>query len=257
MTIKHFVIFTTVCFFISCKKNENVDIVQIKAKKNEAINDSIQSNKKIDSFISPFKKHLNEQLDSKLAEAKADLTKTDGELVSSLGNLMADICYLQALPVFEKREQKKIDFVLFNHGGIRAPIPKGPITARNAFEVMPFENELVVVELSGTKTQELLTYLSNEMKAHPISNMELEVHQDNSNFRAIINNKSFDSTKTYHVLTSDYLQQGGDKMIFFSNPIKLYNTKYKLRNALIDYFKKTDTLKSQIDQRFTAYETKQ
>lgn len=249
MKIKHIVIFTTFCFFSSCQKEGKQKLYQINTQQ-KVIDNTLNGNNEIDSFISPYKKRLNNELDNPLAYAKSDLTKSDGELVSSLGNLMADICFIQALPIFQKRTNNNIDFVLLNHGGIRAPIPKGTITARNAFEVMPFENELVVVELSGLKTKELLTYLATEKKAHPITNMRLKIDRvDNTYREAIINEQPFDESKNYYILTSDYLQQGGDNMTFFVNPINLYKLDYKLRNALIDYFKNGDHLFPNLNKR--------
>lgn len=247
-----FVIITTFCL-LSCKQ----DPLQLnKIEANQLITDSTTANNKlIDSFIAPYSQHLNNQLDETLAYTAADLTKSDAKLESSLGNLMADISFEQADPIFFKRNQKHIDFMLLNHGGIRAPIPKGNITARNAFEVMPFENELVVVELTGEKTEDLFEYLSEAMKAHPISNqLKFEAEQDGDDFKAKINGESFDEDKNYYVLTTDYLQQGGDRMTFFSNPVNLYKLDYKLRNAMIDYFKKIDSIQPTLDQRFTAYE---
>jgi 2',3'-cyclic-nucleotide 2'-phosphodiesterase (5'-nucleotidase family) len=46
--------------------------------------------------------------------------------------------------VFNQRE-KKIDICLLNQGGIRSTLPKGNVTSRTAFKIMPFENSLVVV----------------------------------------------------------------------------------------------------------------
>lgn len=253
MKIKHFVIFITFCFLISCKENQYQN-VKIQSKQ-IVVDSTTVSNIKIDSFISPFKDHLNKQLDSVLCFTTGDLTKIDGDLESTLGNLMADICFQQGNPVFNKRTQKNIDLVLLNHGGIRAPIAKGNISSRNAFQVMPFENELVVVELTTTKIKELLAYLASAKKAHPIANMTLAInHKGNDYLNVIINSKDFDTEdnkRTYHVLTSDYLQQGGDRMNFFKDPVSLYKLDYKLRNAMIDYFKKTDTITPKLDQRFT------
>jgi len=39
-------------------------------------------------------------------------------------------------------------------------------------------------------------------------------------------------------------------MAFFNNPVNLYKTDYKIRNAMIDYFKKIDTIKAKIDDRY-------
>jgi len=248
MKIQHFVIFITLVFTIACQKSKTT-LYKIEAK--QLITDStLVEEQKISDIIAPYKKHLNEQLDAPLSTTPVDLTRVDGKLESSLGNLMADICFEQANPVFKKQKNKTIDFVLFNYGGIRAPIPKGNITARNAFEVMPFENELVITELSGKKIKELLNYLFINKKAHPISRLRLKLntttYQD-----VTIKKMDFDETKNYFVLTSDYLQEGGDKMNFFKNPISLHKTGYKIRTALIDYFKKTDSIIPNLDNRFT------
>jgi hypothetical protein len=152
--------------------------------------------------------------------------------------------------VLKNQINKKADFILLNYGGIRAPIPKGNITLKNAYKVMPFENELVLVKLSGLKVKELLTYLFKSKNAHPISNISLKLN--NTSYQdVIINNRKFNENKNYYILTSNYLQQGGDKMNFFKSPILLYNTKYKIRTALIDYFKETDTIKTELDNRFS------
>ena len=68
-------------------------------------------------------------------------------------------------------------------------------------------------------------------------------------FQLQINGKKFDTNKTYNVLTSDYLQEGGDKMDFFKNPEKLTRLDYKVRAAVLHYFEKVDTLKTAIDTR--------
>lgn len=248
MKKQHFVIFITIVFLISCQK-KNKELYKIVG--NQVSTDStIKDHKKTLDFIAPFKTHLNKQLDSVLCKTPINLTRVDGKLESSLGNLMADICYSQGNTVFKKLTNKEVDFVLFNYGGIRAPIAKGNITARNAFEVMPFENELVVVELSGEKTAQLFQYLFDSKLAHPIANLSLKLNK-NSYQDVLINKTPFDVTKSYNVLTSDYLQEGGDKMSFFKNPISLHKTDYKIRNAMIDYFKKTDSIIPNLDNRFT------
>lgn len=60
--------------------------------------------------------------------------------------------------------------------------------------------------------------------------------------RVEINGKTIEDNKIYNVATSDYLSNGGDNMTFFRDSILKYDLDYKLRNLLIDYFKKVDTL---------------
>jgi len=248
MKKQHFVIFITFVFLMACQKNKR-ELYSVKGQQ-ISTDSTVTDNKNVSDFIAPFKKHLNTQLDSVLCKTPIDLTRDDGELESSLGNLMADICFTQGNPVYKKQTNKEVDFVLFNYGGIRAPIAKGNITARNAFEVMPFENEMVVVELSGEKTATLLQYLFTSKLAHPIANLSLKLNKEGYQ-DVFINKTPFDVTKSYYVLTSDYLQEGGDKMNFLKAPISLHKTDYKIRNAMIDYFKKTDSIIPNLDNRFT------
>jgi len=61
-------------------------------------------------------------------------------------------------PLFYKMKRQNIDFSIFNWGGIRTEIPEGDITTRTAFEVMPFENRLLIVELTGYKLYEMADF---------------------------------------------------------------------------------------------------
>jgi len=214
------------------------------------INETIADNPEIEAYIKPYAKHLNQTLDSIIAYNPTNLSKKDGNLNTALGNLMADLVMEQANPIFKSRTGNSIDLVLLNQGGIRSGIGKGPITSRTGFELMPFENEIVVVELSAKKIQEMLTYLEVAKTAHPISGMQITL---DSNFKlknVMIGGKELDVNRSYFVATSDYLHQGGDNMNFFKEPMDIYQLDYKLRNAIIDHFMKVDTLKTSIDNRF-------
>ena len=100
-------------------------------------------------------------------------------------------------------------------------IPEGKVTVETAYKLMPFENNLVVVTLTGEKVKELITYFIKGKKAHPLS-QHVELTINGENYNLTINNQPFDPHKTYTVLTSDYLQNGGDSMYFFKNPENQY-----------------------------------
>ncbi len=243
--ILNFLLLVSIC---SCKQ-EPIMVSKVSARQ-QKIDSTIIVDKKIDSFIKPFRNHLNKTLDSTLCIATITFTKNDGGLESTLGNLMADISLQRAQPIFKERYHKEIDFVLLNHGGMRAPILEGAVTSRAAFELMPFENELVAVELSYEKVKELISYLAEKQRAHPISNIQLSILKDAKRSKEVtINGHLLQEEKNYVVLTTDYLLKGGDSMNFFKDPIQLYKIDYKLRNALIDYFKSVDTLEVKLDKR--------
>ncbi len=241
--------FFTIILFINCKKEPHY-LVKIEGNL-LPISKEITATKAIDSVIAPYKIKVEKEMNTVLSFTPRELNRYDAKLESSLGNLMADLCFEKANTIFNSRIGKNIDFTMFNFGGIRASISKGNITMEHAFNLMPFENELVVVELTTDKINELITYLINGKRAHPISKqLNLVITKNGYNLK--INNALLDSTKTYNVLTSDYLQSGGDNMSFFKNPVNLFKTDYKLRNAIIDYFKETDTIKVKLDGRFRS-----
>ena len=156
------------------------------------------------------------------------------------------------------------DFVLLNNGGLRTFLPKGDITRRKIYELMPFENELVVVTLSAEKTNELFGYIAKKTvnggtrkQGVPVSgNVKVEL---NGTFpkNIYINDKPFVG-RTYKVITSDYLANGGDYMSFFLNPIKSEKIGIKLRDAImlhvINEKKAGNSLNAELDKRISYVE---
>lgn len=248
LKIKHFVVFTTLILFTSCKTEPNT-LSEVKGKQIK-IDSSLVTVDSIEAYVKPYRKRINEILDSTLAYAPKTLTKEEGIYNTSAGNLMADIVFQAANPIFKSRTSNEIDFVLLNHGGIRSIISKGNVTARTAYEVMPFENSIVVVELSGKSVLELLNFLKNSGRAHPISGMQLILSTNNEIASIKIQGKSLNTEQTYYVATNNYLVTGGDDMVFFKDAKNPINTDYLIRNAMIDYFKKVDTVFAEIDNRF-------
>lgn len=247
MNFKNIFLVFGLLLIASCKVP--MDVSKIEGK-NVNINDSLQPVANIETFIKPYRENINKDLDSILAYSVDTYSKSDGHLNTAIGNLLADVIYEEADPVFFKRTGEHIDFVLMNHGGIRAIISKGPITKRTAFELMPFENSIVVSKLPGANVKELLDYLAKAKRAHPISKLKIVLDKDGQVIESLVNQVPIDFNKTYNIATNDYLINGGDGMDFFKGSEAVFVLDYKIRNSLIDYFMKTDTLNPVIDDRF-------
>lgn len=248
LKIKHIVLFITIISLTSCQ--ENVYKLQSVQKQEVALSDSVPLNPTIDSIILPYRKSMQKSLEKVLAYNPKLLSKKAGILETEIGNWFADLAIKVSEPVFEKRSGHKIDFCLLNHGGIRAEIPAGDVTVQTAFEVMPFENELVAVKISKERMVELLAYLAKAKTAHPISGLRLSITQSGQVKNATVQGKKLEEFESFWVLTNDYLLNGGDNMWFFQDPIEVVYTDYKVRNAIIDGLEKTDTIHTQLDNRF-------
>lgn len=193
---------------------------------------TLASNSINDSIIKPYKIEKDKEMDVVLNTADDDFES--GRPESKLGNLITDLSIDIANSYYIS--DNAIDFCLMNNGGLRTTIPKGPITMGLAFEVMPFENELVVLTLSPEKTYELFEYLAQK-GGDPISHATIGI-KENHPKNILINGQAFESNRNYKVLTTDYLARGGDKMYFFNDPITYELVGIKLRDAMIEYFEK-------------------
>jgi 2',3'-cyclic-nucleotide 2'-phosphodiesterase (5'-nucleotidase family) len=238
--MKHFgLILTLLAFNISSSAQDVVTIIE---GKQINVNDKSATKEEFETLIAPFRAKINKDLDQTLAVCPETLDKTKGQFQSNIGDFLAKLVIDRGNPVFNEREKKNIDISILNHGGIRAMIPQGSVSARNAFEVLPFENFAVVVELKGEQIVEFVNYFITERKPHPIYGLTFTITADKKGKDIKVKGEPVDLTKTYYVVTNDYLANGGDKMEFFTKGTKIVSLDYKLRNMLIDYMKDVDTL---------------
>ncbi len=249
VVIAHFVLFLTFIGFGSCGAPK-LQVTKVEAKQ-IAISDDNTEAVAITNFIKPYKEYIDKDLGKVLAIAPESIDK-NGEWQTPMGNLFSQVVYEKGNPIFKSRENKSIDIVLLNHGGIRTIIPKGEVTARTAYEIMPFENSLVVIALKGEQIEELLKYFVAEKKPHPLFGMSFTITKNNECKDIYIQGKPFDKNATYYVGTNDYLANGGDNMTFFKKGIAKYDLDYKLRNILIDYFKEIGTVPLITDVRISV-----
>lgn len=244
--ITHFVLFLTFAAFTSCGPKP-LTISTVKGAEIQVAGQNGQQ-QQIAQFITPYREHIEKELSTVLAYAPATIDKS-GQWQSGMGNLFADVVLAKSNPVFKARQGTEIDICMLNHGGIRSIIPKGDVTTRTAFEVMPFENSVVVVALKGEQIIEMAQYIIAEKKPHPLAGLTFTISKFGQPVNMMVGGKPFDATATYTVATNDYLYNGGDNMLFFKKAVAFHDLDYKLRNILIDYFKETDTVPLILDQR--------
>jgi len=198
------------------------------------------------AIINPYKSSLDSEMNEIIGYSERYLTKELPE--GLLNNLIADIVLIEAnKTIKEKGFDIKADISLLNNGGLRASIPSGAITTRNIFELMPFDNQLFVLELDGKSIRKLFDFVASS-KGLPLAGAKMGIKDDKA-ADILVNNVPFDESKNYCVVTSDYLANGGDKMSFFNNPVKKVNINYLVRDAIIAYIKEQNKKGKVIDAK--------
>ncbi len=200
-------------------------------------------------IIAPYKQKIEAEMNQVIGYTTIAMDK--GKPEALLSNFIADLILKKANDYYITSDSQKIDMCLLNTGGLRASLPNGKILKSNIFDLMPFNNELVVITLNGDKTKEMFEYIVSK-GGEPISGFKMGIKDTNA-VNIIINNTPFDKSKAYKKVTSDNLANGGDKMIFFNNPIKVELLNHQIRDAIIEYFieenNKGNKLRSKLDKR--------
>lgn len=238
-------------FGTSCSEPET-ELVKVKTEVNNvdvSLFDSLKGDSAVKELIAPYKARLEAEMNEVLAVSAMPMEKSQPE--GLLGNFVADLIYNKCKARYKPTDGIQPDFCLINNGGLRVPLPEGKVTKGKIFELMPFENELVVVTISGEKAKELFEYIAI-VGGQPVSNIKMGI-QDGKPVNVMIGGKAFDVNRNYKVVTSDYLANGGDKMEFFLEPINRENVAYKIRDAIIDHVREMgsedERLKAELDQR--------
>lgn len=206
--------------------------------------------------VENYKKALDAEMNEVIGHTETQMYRDIPQ--GLLNNFVADLVLNKGNEAYRPSDGQAIDFCLLNYGGLRSSLPKGNITRGNVFELMPFENEMIVVTISGEKTKNLFEYLSRKNNwGMPVSGIQLKV-KDNEVIEVKIQGKSLDLSRNYKILTSDYLATGGDKMDFFLQAIAYEPLNLRIREVIIEYFinqsAQGKVAKSQIDDRFIVIE---
>jgi 2',3'-cyclic-nucleotide 2'-phosphodiesterase (5'-nucleotidase family) len=189
----------------------------------------------VTAMIAPYKIGIDSVMNKVLCISKIEMTK--GKPESLLGNFVCDLCLQQY--------SNMADICVMNNGGLRSILPKGEITKGMIFELMPFENELVILELGSDDYVQLLEYITKR-GGEPFAGVNIIMDENGT-----VLSQSLDLKKgKIRVLTSDYLANGGDKMSFFKDK-KQTKVGIKLRDAIINYCVAQDTISSELDNRIS------
>ncbi len=185
----------------------------------------IPADPQLDKQIEPYRKEVTAKMSEVLGTAPDAIGVAAYE--SPLGKFVVDLQFAQTEPTYGKQ----IDMSLTTNGGLRVPLPKGDITTGNVFELMPFDNELVVLTLKGTVVKQLFDYAA-ETKFASIGNTTYTV-KGGKPTDIKIGGKPFDPDQTYTLVTSDYLAGGGDDLKMLKNVVKYEKTGILLRDAIM------------------------
>ena len=205
----------------------------------------VLADKKYETYLQPIKQKVDAQMNEVIGQAAETMKGHAPE--SLLSNFSADV-YLQAASEYLG---EKVDISVVNLGGLRTVVTAGNITVGKVFELMPFENELVVLWLKGDKLGDLLQFFAS-VGGEGVSGLRMEISNGKA-VNVIVDGKPLDTERLYSIATNDYLAGGNDKMLQLAQYENRVNTGIKVRDMLLDYIKnetkKGNKIQSKLDGR--------
>ena len=195
----------------------------------------------IAAIIEPFRRKVESTMNEVIGEATADLAPSNNS-ESSLGNLIADAY----------REKGKTQIALQNPGGMRTRIPQGKITWGNVFEVLPFQNTLVTLKLTGAQLKKTLGW---DLLAVSGVNVQIDLKQPAGQrlvSATMPDGTPIDDTRLYTVTTNDFVLAGGDGFSELGKGSEIKDTGILLRDVFVDYIKARVVLSPALDGRVIA-----
>ena len=169
--------------------------------------------------LSAVNQEVQALVDAALAEAAETIEQPIGETAVALepksvgefalGNLITDAMLDADI------DGQQADIAMHNNGGIRAALPKGTISFGQLYAVLPFDNQLMALELTG---EQVLRILEHSVSGSPgkmqVAGMSFQFDMSrpagNRILEATVGGAPLEPARLYRVVTIDYLASGGD-----------------------------------------------
>lgn len=200
----------------------------------------------------PFKEILEKDMLRVISVTAEEMVKDKPE--SGLTNLLADLLLAEG-----EKELKALgknitpDVSYFNYGGIRTFLPKGKITVGKVFELMPFENEMVFLQISGNQVKEFLDEIARS-GGDSVGGVRFKISGDKAT-SIFVGKKPLSPDARYWLVTNDYIASGGDGGGVLGKRTDFISSGKKIRDVIISYLedrhKSGEVIKVKPDGRIT------
>lgn len=216
----------------SCKVTTQSTSYEYRNMSFDAISDTL-NDQSFNYILAPYKDSLERVMSQVIGETADALVSSRPE--SPLSNLISDMALHYATVFCQKNNYDFVpQFSLINHGSLRTSLPKGEITLRYAFELMPFENELILLQLNGKQVIELCNYIATR-KGEGVSGISFGLNEGRAE-KIMVQGMRIDEGQKYWMVTSDYIANGGDGMKVLTWVEQRMGMETLIRDMIIEEF---------------------
>lgn len=212
--------------------------------------DSVYDTKRVyevDKIVADHQGEM-ESLMKVLIHSDEEMQRGDGA-ETAMSNFTADFL------LFSSRKYIDNDYPtmsLTNRGGIRSNFPEGAIRVYDVMSTYPFDNNIVIAKIKGSKIRRILERFIERNKFEALGGIQLYVKNGKMD-RCLIGGKELKDDELYNLVTIDFLLDGGDRFFIAKQAESVYRTDVKMMDAAIAYLEHLDekgiTLNNKVDRR--------
>ncbi len=127
------------------------------------------------------------------------------------------------------------DMAIMNIGGIRQEMPEGDITEGQILSTYPFSNHMTLISLSGADIIEAMRVAARKGGEAISGNVRVLTDSDRNLRRVVINDEEMDPSKTYYVMTIDYVAEGNDDLRTLANHEEVWRDEVEMCAPMLRY----------------------
>ncbi|MDL2311973.1 5'-nucleotidase C-terminal domain-containing protein [Bacteroidales bacterium OttesenSCG-928-B11] len=220
---------------VSAQKDKPFEIERATILLDSTYDSKIES--PITQKIAYYRELLSAEMDVVIAQCSETLASY--EPASPLSNLLTDLLFDYGDRYMREQGVEKTGVSLLNFGGIRNVMPQGNVTVSDIYKIAPFENRVVIITIKGSELKKVFNRFT-EKRNQPYSQLEM-IYFNNKPDKITINGKSINDNDEYHLVTVDFIQNGGDAILKDVEFVKVAETNELLRDVLVEEIKKITT----------------
>ncbi|UEG50261.1 5'-nucleotidase C-terminal domain-containing protein [Ferruginibacter lapsinanis] len=230
-----FYLFAIAALFTACDPVYQAQTVQYKDYR---IKQEAKPSNELSTLLKPYSDNVNAKMNDLIAVAGMTLEKKSPE--GTLNNVLTDAM----LQMAKEKYQMPVDAAFLNYGAIRLPIvSQGNITRGKVYEIAPFDNILVLQQLTGAVLQQVLDNAASR-GGWPCAGMSYQI-KDKKAINIKIGGVALNESTTYTIALVDYIANGGDDCEMLKT-IPQMNNGYLYRDAVMEYFARLNSQGKQI-----------
>lgn len=190
---------------------------------------------------------VDENVLNEVNDMKADLSEILGQKVTSLKERLSHDdknTAVTPLGVTVAETMRKIvgtEIAVTNGGGIRRSLEQGDVTIGDMYEILPFDNTIVTLDVKGSDLYGIIEHGINTdgFAWGQYAGIKVWYNPEDGKVSSMRLNDGtkIDMDKYYSVAINDFMLTGGDKYDF-SNAINAVNTNVVMRDAMAEEWNK-------------------